>query len=575
MNMYVKTVFTIVLCISCMTAIAADRFIVKYKLSESQKAFLASHAGADAKEARAKIRKELRERLSNEQIDALSKAAEVKEAVKIQATDWHSLGDGAHVIILSEDLSEAQTEKFINNVSQYNDIESIEEDKELKAFSALNPTYQWDMTGQKEFLTEPTWSGDNFNKAWTALESYGNFPGKNITVAVLDTGYTPHPNFIDNLQPLNGQAGVYGYKFISDCRMSGECPASTTDVDARNDPHSKYTPNGLDLGDFITAADTNYKIFRWKLARESSWHGSHVIGTITGNGYNINNSDYMTGGAYWTRVVPVRVLGKSSMMSDITDAMMWAAGFEVDNVDGSPVPINPNPAQIISMSLGGTGQCNIRFQNVINDLVREGVIIVVAAGNEKQNIKNVIPAGCNNVISVAAKEPTGRLAYYSNFGNTTITASGGDGRISNPLSMIKSTVWSSLKEYQTPENGGQGIWKEMEGTSMATSHVSAAVAILIGLLKAQNKTYTNKDIVELLQKSATEYTECNADGCTTGLALDVYNAVNNVLLPDCIKWFYSASKTVANIAVGAVIDGVTVYFLYRLMTYDREVVSAP
>lgn len=559
MNMYIKTIFTIVLCSSCMTAIAADRFIVKYRLSESQKAFLSSHAGVDAKAAKAKIREELMQSLSKEQLDALSTAA------KAQVTNSRSLANGAHVITLNKNLDEKQTEQFIHDVEQYNDIEFIEEDKIQQAtyVQNINPAYQWDMAGMGGFSTKPTWSGDNFNNAWAVLDNHGYIPGNDVIVAVLDTGYTPHPNFVNNLQPLDGQAGVYGYKFISDCRMSGECPACTTDVDANNDPHSKYTPNGLDLGDFITAADTNCKIFRWELERKSSWHGSHVIGTIISNGYNINNSDYMTGGAYGVKVVPVRVLGKGgATISDITNGMMWAAGFVVHNADGSPVPTNPNPAQVISMSLGGNGKCSHQYQDIIDTIAEEGVIVVVAAGNEKQNIKNVSPAGCSNVISVAAKGPTGKLAHYSNFGNTTITASGGDDTISKPLSMIKSTIWSSLENYQTPANGGHGIWKEMQGTSMATPHVSAAVAILIGILKAQNKTYTNRDVIELLQKSATEYTECNGHGCTTDAALDVQNAVNNVLAPDRTRWFYSKLPSKEIVVTAVLSSAVTLAMVY-------------
>lgn len=123
MNKYIKTIVTIALCGLCIPVMAADRFIIKYKLSESQKAFLSSHTGADAKEAKAKIREELMQKLSKEQLDALSATA------KAQVTDSHSLANGAHVIKLSKDLDEKQTEQFIHDVEQYNNIEFIEEDK--------------------------------------------------------------------------------------------------------------------------------------------------------------------------------------------------------------------------------------------------------------------------------------------------------------------------------------------------------------------------------------------------------------------------------------------------------------
>ena len=132
------------------------------------------------------------------------------------------------------------------------------------------------------------------------------------------------------------------------------------------------------------------------------------------------------------------------------------------------------------MSLG-TGQCSKQFQTAIDAVVREGAIVVVAAGNEHVDIKDTVPAGCSGVISVAAKGPTGKLAYYSNFGNTTVTASGGDNTILSPLSMVRSTMWSSLEAYQSPAHGGHETWGEMHGTSMATPHVSAAIAALVGI----------------------------------------------------------------------------------------------
>jgi hypothetical protein len=68
------------------------------------------------------------EKLSKGQLDALSKAATT------QVTDSRSLANGAHVITLSEDLDETQTEQFIRNVEQYGDVDFIEEDKEVEAW---------------------------------------------------------------------------------------------------------------------------------------------------------------------------------------------------------------------------------------------------------------------------------------------------------------------------------------------------------------------------------------------------------------------------------------------------------
>ena len=531
MKIFIKISLTILACSLCMSAMAANRFIIKYKPNESQTSFLLEHEGADKKKARAHIRTQMMEgKISNEKRDVLSTAS------RVRAKHSHSLATGAHVITLSEHLDKKQTEQFISNVKQDNSVEYIVEDKIAKPLSVptINSTYQWDMVNLGGFAVQLKWSGDNFVNAWNVLNLYGYIPGENVVVAVVDTGYTPHPNFINNLQTLNGQTGIYGYKFIADCRISGECPTDTLDNDAKANSKSRYTPDGIDLGDFLTDEDIKHDFFknREAKAQNSSWHGSHVTGTVIGSGYSSSNPLYMTGGAYGATSVPVRALGKSGGYdSDIINGMSWAAGLAVLNVDGSPVPVNANPAQVISMSLGGPGSCSAAYQDAIDNVVAEGAVIVVAAGNEKSNVNTSCPANCNNVISVAAKGPTGVLASYSNYGATTITASGGDDTINEPLSEVYSTIWSSLQEYQSTSNGGSGTWGGMDGTSMATPHVSAAVADLIGVFKAQGKTYTSQGIANLLQKTATTYNNCSSYGCATNLALDASAAVSSLLAP--------------------------------------------
>ena len=131
MNAYIRSIITIALCGLYMSAMAVDRFAIKYKLNESQKTFLSSHSGADKEQAEEQVIKQLMENLSKDQLDALSKAADVKPGAKVQVIYSHPLATGAHVITLSEDLDETQTEQFIHNVKQDNNVEYFEEDKEV------------------------------------------------------------------------------------------------------------------------------------------------------------------------------------------------------------------------------------------------------------------------------------------------------------------------------------------------------------------------------------------------------------------------------------------------------------
>ena len=544
---FLKVVVTAVLYGCCLSAMAAKEFVLMYKLTDAQRAFLETYNGvnAQARQAEDQIRKELMAKLSTEQLERLSVVvAKVTSKIPggIRMTDSDALTNGAHIITLDEDLDARQTKQFLEAIAQREDVEFVVENQKLVPSSgpSINSQYQWDMAAQGEFSNKPEWHGDNFARAWALLKSRNYVPGENVVVAVLDTGYTPHPNFINNLQPLNEQAGeqaeVYGYNFISDCRMSGECSPSTT---SRAATKSRYTPDGLDLGDFIDDEDIRCSFFRGNGKKPSSWHGSHVIGTIASNRYGADDLDNITGGAPGVTVVPVRVLGKGGgRIEDIIDGMRWAAGLEVDNLDGSSTLSNPKPAQIINLSLGGSGPCSAKFQQAVNDVIAAGVTVVVAAGNENKDVKDTYPANCRGVISVAARGPTGKLAPYSNFGNTTITASGGDRTITGLLSMVRSTVWSSLGKYQSSAEGGDGSWKEMQGTSMATPHVSAAIAILISILKVNaintlntqgESFYTRDKIISLLRESSIKYDRCNKNGCATEHALDVERLVRLVL----------------------------------------------
>ena len=57
--------------------------------------------------------------------------------------------------------------------------------------------------------------------------------------------------------------------------------------------------------------------------------------------------------------------------------MRWAAGIPVQGA-----AINPTPAQIINLSLGGTGPCSAAYQAAVNEITSLGVLIVASVGND-------------------------------------------------------------------------------------------------------------------------------------------------------------------------------------------------
>lgn len=57
-----------------------------------------------------------------------------------------------------------------------------------------------------------------------------------------------------------------------------------------------------------------------------------------------------------------------------------------------------------------------RDQEAIDDALAQGAVVVVAAGNETDNVSGFSPANCSGVITVAAHNRKGERAFYSNFG---------------------------------------------------------------------------------------------------------------------------------------------------------------
>lgn len=303
-----------------------------------------------------------------------------------------------------------------------------------------------------------------------------------IRVAVLDTGIR------GDHEDLAGQwAG--GHDFVS-MRLFAR------DGDGRDaDP--------TDPGDFL---------FR----RSSSWHGSHVSGTIaaaTDNGLGV------AGIAPDTTLMPIRVLGVggSGSMSDIIDAMRWAVGLPVPGV-----PSNATPARVLNLSLGGVGPFDVAMQAVVDEVIAAGATIVAAAGNESADVANATPASCMGLIAVAATDRNGELARYSNFGpGIEISAPGGD--VQQPGGGVLSTVDLGTR---TPQGDGYASYN---GTSMATPHVAGVVALMLSV----DPGLTPSEVLAKLQVSARPFptgTRCaeTATLCGSGI-LDAHAAVLEAL----------------------------------------------
>jgi len=296
-----------------------------------------------------------------------------------------------------------------------------------------------------------------------------------LVIAVLDTGITSHSEF-------SGRT-VAGYDFISDSLIA-------------NDGNERDS-NPSDPGDWITSGEASGGYFYGCAVDDSSWHGTHVAGTIGATGDNASG----IAGLNWTsKIQPIRVLGKcGGYDSDIADAIRWAAGGTV-----SGVPANATPARIISLSLGGYGSCSSGMQSAINDARSRGALVVIAAGNENSNASSFSPGNCPGVITVAATGRNGKRAYYSNYGSTVeIAAPGGN-------------MASDSGIYSTMNSGSQGpstqSYTSYQGTSMAAPHVAGVLSLLLSV----DPLLDESAVLALLASTSTPFAaDVNANSCST------------------------------------------------------------
>jgi serine protease len=272
----------------------------------------------------------------------------------------------------------------------------------------------------------------------TALWPLAN--GNGITVAVIDTGYTSHPD-------LDG-AWLPGHDFISPDPDGSLLTAN--DGDGRDG-------DAADPGDWCLADG---------VSRPSSWHGTAVAGIIAahaGNGYGV------AGVAPGVRILPVRAIGRcGGYMSDVMDAMRWAAGLAV-----AGAPLNPYPAKVLNLSLGSAPDipCSTLQQQAVSEIAAANVLVVAAAGNE--GVAGLgAPANCKQVLAVAAHTRQGTLAAYSNYhAGVALTAPGGTGSIAATAILTSGNAGATVP-------GAAQAGSAFAGTSAATPHVAAAAALL-------------------------------------------------------------------------------------------------
>ena len=357
---------------------------------------------------------------------------------------------GWHVVSTSRRLSAVESERFLRELEADPSIAVAEPDRLYRHMGNMAPaaapndpqySYQWN------FRDGP--GGVHAEAGWDIST------GEGVVVAIIDTG------IVQNHMDLQANV-IPGYDMISLSEISRR-------------PADGRAPGGWDLGDWVEANYCTQLGTGPHPADTSSWHGSHVAGTVA---QETNNGSGLAGLAHGAQVMPLRALGScGGLGSDIADAMLWAAGIEVPGL-----PVNENPAEVINMSLGSVAPtaCSALYQDAIDQVNATGTIIVVAAGNDNDNAGDYTMSSCDGVISVGATNVLGDKSGYSSWGPAVdISAPGGDFSIAAHGN--DRAIWQVTNGgEQGPLYDVDGAWilRGFQGTSMASPHVAAAVAMV-------------------------------------------------------------------------------------------------
>ncbi|ODS38513.1 MAG: hypothetical protein A7316_00885 [Candidatus Altiarchaeales archaeon WOR_SM1_86-2] len=262
--------------------------------------------------------------------------------------------------------------------------------------------------------------------------------GSNVIVAVIDTGvaYENYGRQYKQAPDLANTCFVAGYDFVND------------------DSH----PN------------------------DDNSHGTHVAGTVA---QSTNNNNGVAGVAFEACIMPVKVLNKqgSGSYSWIADGIYYAAD---------------NGAQVISMSLGGSSSSST-LEEALAYAYDKGVTIVAAAGNDGMGGPPLYPAAYDAyVIAVGATRYDETRAPYSTTGDyVDIAAPGGDTSVDQNGDSYADGVLQNTFNPSTKNTRDFGYWF-LQGTSMATPHVSGAAALLI----ADGVATTPDEVRDALQSTA-------------------------------------------------------------------------
>jgi uncharacterized protein YlbG (UPF0298 family) len=294
-------------------------------------------------------------------------------------------------------------------------------------------------------------------KASNASSTF-NVNGTGINISIIDTGIFNHTEF-------QNPNRIVKQKCYCDVTPGNCCPDGTAE--------SNNATDDSDIG-----------------------HGTHVTGIAAGKG-----DGYTHGVATNASLFAVKVMNSSG------------AGSDLDVMAGIDWAVN-NGANVISLSLGGylgSSQCyDFGSSQAVDNAVKQGVVVVVAAGNGGPSSQTIAAPGCaKRVITVGNTNDDDNILSDSSRGPTK------DNRTKPDLTAPGYNINSTYND---------GGYATLSGTSMSTPHVAGVAALVIQKFREINGYYPSPDKVKAILITAVNTTGQRNNTYGSG-RIDAYEAL--------------------------------------------------
>lgn len=283
------------------------------------------------------------------------------------------------------------------------------------------------------------------------------------------------------------QAKLIPFKIESIQTVAPEIPYGIKQINAPKLWEKGETGEGIVVAVLDTGIDLNHPDLKGNIIdgrnftgegrrddySDGNGHGTHVAGTIAG----VMNGSGVIGVAPDAKLLICKVLDSqgSGSYQGIIKGIEYASKWR---------GANGEKVRVMNMSLGGAYD-DPKLYKAILEAVSKGILIIVASGNEGDNDESTLeygyPALYNECITISACDENKNLAPFSN----------------NSLEV--DCIASGVDVMSTYPNGQ---YARLSGTSMATPHITGAIALIIKYGEKQfQRTLTESEIYALLAKT--------------------------------------------------------------------------